>query len=259
MAIEPRVCSHYRTASMMRAKTMHPRKSTSSCSKREQKRRHPFNRGHPRDCSAPRGQLTGRRPRAHPGAPRRPHGHIPQRHGQVPRLGARGRPGPQHRGRSGGRTPASQPRAARRGGGGGPGRARASERRASVRGTPRHRGGPAAPGAAEGWRTGCVRAPGPAGGTWTRGRSSDRAARVRRPLGSRCRCAQTRASPPVCDQRGSRGERGGARCQSGPATRALCRPARRPTRGRGVRGDGRGGQGRAAPGEEARSGRMELA
>ncbi len=164
---------------------------------------------HPRACGAPRGQLTGRRPRAHPGAPRRPHGHIPPRHGPGPRLGARGRPVPQHRGRSGGRAPARQQLAARRGGGGGPGRARAGERRAIVRGTPRHRGGPPASGATEGLRTGCVRAPGPAGGTWTRGRSSDRAARVRRASCSRCKCAQTRASPPGCDQRGSRVERGG--------------------------------------------------
>ncbi len=164
---------------------------------------------HPRDCGAPRGQLPGRRPRAHPGAPRRPHGRLPQCRGQVPRLGARGRPGPQHRGRSGGRAPASPQLAARRGAGGGPRRARADERRAIVRGTPRQRGGPPASGAAEGLRTGCVRAPGPAGGTWTRGRASDRAARVRRPLGSRCKCAQTRASPPGCDPRGSRGERGG--------------------------------------------------
>ncbi len=213
---------------------------------------------HPLDFIAPRGQLTGRRPRAHPAAPRRPHGRIPQCHGQGPRLGARGRPGPQHRGMSGGRAQASPPRATRRGGGGGPGRARADERRAIVRGTPKHRGGPPASGAAEGLRTGCFRPPGPAGGTWTRGRSSDRAARLRRTLCSRCKCAQTRASPPACDQRGSRGERG-ARGQSGPATRALCRPARRPTRGRGARGEGRGGQGRAAPGDEARSGRMELA
>ncbi len=55
------------------------------------------------------------------------------------------------------------------------------------------------------------------------------------------------------------GEGGGARGQSGPAPRARCRPARRPTRGRGARGEGRGGQGCAAPGAEARSGRMELA
>ncbi len=188
---------------------MHPRKSTLSCSKREQRRRHPCNRRHTRAIAVRRlSSSRADRPRAHPGAPRRPHGRIPQRRGQVPRPGARGRPVPQHRGRSGGRTPASPPRAARRGGGGGPGRARAGERRAIVRGTPRHRGGPPASGAAEGLRTGCVRAPGPAGGTWTTGRASDRAARVRRPLCSRCRCAQTRASPPVCDQRGSRGERG---------------------------------------------------
>ncbi len=228
---------------------MHPRKSTSRCSKREIEAAASLqSTPHPRDFIAPLVQLTGRRPRAHPGAPRRPHGRLPQRRGQGPRLGARGRPVPQHRGRSGGRAQASPQLAARRGGGGGPGRARAGERRAIIRGTPMPRGGPPASGAAEGWRTGCVRAPGPAGGTWTRGRASDRAARVRRTLCSRCKCAQTRASPPVCDQRGSREERGGARCQSGPAPRALCRLARRPTRGRGARGEGRGGQGRAAPG-----------
>ncbi len=65
--------------------------------------------------------------------------------------------------------------------------------------------------------------------------------------------------PPRFATRGAAGGRGGARCHIGPATRALCRPARRPTRGRGARGEGRGGQGRAAPGEEARSGRSELA
>ncbi len=53
---------------------------------------------HPPDFIAPLVQLTGRRPRSHPAPPRRPHGRIPQRHGQGPRLGARGRPGPQHRG-----------------------------------------------------------------------------------------------------------------------------------------------------------------
>ncbi len=37
-------CYHYRTALMMRAKTLHPRNSTSRCSKREQRRRHPCNR-----------------------------------------------------------------------------------------------------------------------------------------------------------------------------------------------------------------------
>ncbi len=133
--------------------------------------------------------------------------------------------------------------------GAGPG-ARAGERRAIVRGTPRHRGGPPASGAAEGLRAGCVRAPGPAGGTWTRGRSSDRAARGRRPLGSRCRCAQTRASPPVCDQRGSRGERGG----QGPHRAGNPRPVPpcaatdkralstwRGERRTGPRGTGRGG------------------
>ncbi len=215
---------------------MHPRKSTSSCLKREIEAAASLQlTKHPLDFIAPLVQLMGRHPRSHPGAPRRPHGRLPQCHGQGPRLGARGRPGPQHRGRSGGRAPASPQLAARRGGGGGPGRARAGERRAIVRGTPRHRGGPPASGAAEGWRTGCFRTPVPAGGTWTRGRASDRAARVRRPLCSRGKCAQTRASPPVCDPRGSRGERGGPGAKAGrqPAPcAALCRPARRPTRGR---------------------------
>ncbi len=196
----------------MRAKTLHPRKSTSRCSKRVKRRRHPCNR---RNTCA-----------------------IAVRRVDSSRADAQGLT----RVRRGGPTGA-YPSATAQG-----------------RGTPRHRGGPPASGAAEGWRTGCVRAPGPAGGTWTRGRASDRAARVRRPLCSRCRCAQTRARPPGCDQRGSRGERGGgARGHIGPATRARCRPARRPTRGRGARGEGRGGQGRAAPGEEARSGRLELA
>ncbi len=65
--------------------------------------------------------------------------------------------------------------------------------------------------------------------------------------------------PPGLRPAGQPGGEGGARCHIGPVTRALCRPARRPTRGRGARGEGRGGQGRAAPGEGARSGRMELA
>ncbi len=195
---------------------MHPRKSTSRCSKREIEAAASLQATpHPRDCGAPRGQLTGRRPRAHPAPPRRPHGRIPPRHGQVPRLGAFVPPVPHPRGRSGGRTQASPPRAARRGGGGGPGRARADESRAIVRGNHMHRGGPPVPGAAEGLRTGCFRAPGPAGGTLTRGLSSDRASRLRRTICSRCRCAKTRASTPGCDQRGSRGERGGPGAKAG--------------------------------------------
>ncbi len=196
---------------------MHPRNSTSSFSHREQ---------------------------------RRPHGRIPQRHGQGPRLGARGCPVPQHRGRSGGWVPASPPRAARRGGGGGPGRARAGERRASVRGTPRHRGGPPASGAAEGLRTGCLRAPVPAGGTWTTGRASDRAARVRRPLCSRCRCAQTRASPPGLRPAGQPGGEGGPGATSGrqPAPCA----ALRGNRPEGVEHGARGEADRAARHREMR-------
>ncbi len=234
---------------------MHPRKSTSSFSHREQRRRHPCKRRNTRaiavrrvDSSRADAQGLTRVRRGGPTG-------APQCHGQGPRPVARGRPVPQHRGMSGGRAQASPPRAARRGGGGGPGRARASERRAIVRGTPRHRGGPPAPGAAEGLRTGCVRAPGPAGGTWTRGRSSDRAARVRRTLCSRCKCAKTRASPPVCDQRGSRGERGGGQMPkraSNPrpvppcaATDQRAGSTGRGERRTGPRGTGRGGAIRA--------------
>ncbi len=187
----------------MRAKTLHPRKSTSRCSHREQRRRPPCKRRHTRALAVRRvdssradaqgltrvrrGGPTG----AYPSATAQCRVWAPADARSLSTAGGAG------------------------GGGGGPGRARAGERRASVRGTPRHRGGPAAPGAAEGWRPGCVRAPGPAGGTWTRGRASDRTSRVRRPLGSRCRCAQTRARPPGCDQRGSREERGGPGATSG--------------------------------------------
>ncbi len=83
---------------------------------------------HPRDCGAPRGQLTVILPRSHPASPRRPPGLLP-RHGQGPSLGAPGRPVHHQRGMSRVRAQASPPRAARRGGGGGPGRARASASR----------------------------------------------------------------------------------------------------------------------------------
>ncbi len=178
----------------MRAKTLHPRKSTARCSKREQRRRHPYNRRNTRAISLRRvdSSRAGAQglTRVRRGGPT----------GTYPSATAKGRVW----------APADARSLSTAGGaGGGPGRARAGERRASIRGTPMHRGGSPAPGAAEGLRTGCFRAPGPAGGTWTTGRASDRAARVRRASCSRCRCAKTRASPPVCDQRGSRGERGG--------------------------------------------------
>ncbi len=194
---------------MMKAKTLHPRKSTSRCSKRVKRRRPPCNRRNTRAIAVRRVDSS----RADAQGLTRVRAAAPRAHTPVPRPGAAsGRPrtpGPSAPREERGRAPASPQLAARRGGGGGPGRARADERRAIVRGTPRHRGGPPAPGAAEGLRAGCVRAPGPAGGTLARGRSSDRAARVRRPLCSRCKCAQTRASPPVCDWRCSRVERGG--------------------------------------------------
>ncbi len=185
----------------MRAKTLHPRKSTSRCSKREQRRRNPCNRRHTRAISLRRVD----RSRADAQGLTRVRRGGPT--GAYPSATAKGRVW----------APADARSLSTAGGAGaGPGESatggppgRRGRAQASVRGTPRHRGGPAASGAAEGWRTGCVRPPGPAGGTLTRGRSSDRAARVRRPLGSRCKCAQTRASPPVCDPRGSRGERGG--------------------------------------------------
>ncbi len=194
---------------------MHPRKSTSRCSKREQRRRHPCKRRNTRAISLRRvdssradaqgltrlrrGGPTG----AYPSATAQGRGWAPA---DARALSTEGEAGGGPR-----RVSNWQPAGAA---GAGPGeraqasavRASAGERRASVRGNPRHRGGPPASGAAEGLRTGCVRAPVPAGGTWTRGRSSDRAARVTRPLCSRGRCAQTRARPPGCDPRGSRGE-----------------------------------------------------
>ncbi len=140
---------------------MHPRTSTSRCSHREQRRRHPCNRRNTPSISLRRVDSS--------------------------RADAQGAP----RLRRGG-PPGSSPRAPARGRGW-----------AHTRGPPRHRGGPPAPGAAGGLEAGCVRAPGPAGGTLTRGRASDRAARLRRTLGARCRGAKTRASPPGCDPRGS--------------------------------------------------------
>ncbi len=131
---EARVCSHYRKASMMRAKTMNPRKSTSSFSKREKRRRNPCNRRSTRAIAlrrvdSSRADAQGLT-RVRRGGPT---GGLPQCHGQVPRLGARGRPVPQHRGRSGGRAQASPQLAARRGGGAGPGeRAQASAGRSSA-------------------------------------------------------------------------------------------------------------------------------
>ncbi len=201
----PRACSHYRNALMMSAKTLHPRTSTSRCSPREQRRRNPCNRRNTRAIAVRRlSSSRGRLPRRNPAAPRRPHGLLPQRHGQVPRLVARGRPVHNQRGRSGGRAPASPPRAAHQGGGGVPGRERADERRAVIRGNHMNLGGPAASGAAEGLGAGCVRAPVPAGWTLTRGLSIDRAARLRRTICSRCRGSKTRSSTPFFDQRCSR-------------------------------------------------------
>ncbi len=208
MSILPRACSHYRKASMMRAKTLHPRKSTSRCSHREQRRRPPCNRRHTRAIAvrrvdSSRADAQGLT-RVRRGGPT----------GAYPSATAKGRvwapaaPGPSAPREEGGRTQASPPRAARRGVVGVPGRARAGERRAIVRGTPMHRGGPPASGAAEGLRTGCVRAPVPAGGTLTMVLSSDRTSRVIRTICSRCRCAKTRSSTPFFDQRFIRVEMG---------------------------------------------------
>ncbi len=238
--LHARACQHYRKASMMRAKTMNPRKSTSRCSHREKMRRHPCNRRNNRSTSlrrvdSSRSYAQGLT-RVRRGGPT----------GAYPSATAQGRVW----------APADARALSTAGGaGGGPRRERTGERRAIVRGNQMHRGGPAASGAAQGLRTGCVRAPVPAGGTWTRGRSSDRAARVIRTLCSRCRCAKTRASTPGCDQRGSRGERGGGQ---GPHRAGNPRPVppcsatdqRALSTGRwerrtGPRGTGRGGALRA--------------
>ncbi len=218
---------------------MHPRKSTASFSKRVKMRRNPCKRRNTRAISLRR--VDSSRADAQGLTRVRRGGTM----GAYPSATAKCRVW----------APADARSLSTAGGaGGGPGRARAGERRAIVRGNQMHRGGPAASGAAEGLRTGCVRAPGPAGGPWTRGRASDRAARVRRPLCSRCRCAQTRARPPVCDQRGSRGERG---CQvpkraGNPrpvppcaATDKMALSTWRGARRTGLRGTGRGGALRA--------------
>ncbi len=214
---------------------MHPRNSTSSYSHLKQRRRHPFNRRN-RDCGAPLVQLTVIRPRHNPASPRRHHGRIPQRHGQVPRLGALGRPVHHHRGRSGGRARAS------------------ASRRAPCdhRGTPMHRGGPPASGAADGWGAGCFRAPVPTGGTTYApsvfplphfappcrregpGRGGGRATGP--PAGGARSALVAEAHRPGRARRvatsGEPGVEGGARCHIGAVTHALCRPARRQTRGR---------------------------
>ncbi len=121
---------------------MKPRRIKASFSHREKMRASLQPTPHPRDFVAPLVQLTVILPRPHLGAPRRPSGLIPQRPGQVPRLGACGRPVPEQRGILGGRGQALPPRAARRGGGGVPGRVRGDESRARLRRHPMHRGGP---------------------------------------------------------------------------------------------------------------------
>ncbi len=200
----------------MRAKTLHPRKSTSRCPHREQRRRHPCNRRHTRALAVRR--LSSSRADAQ-GLTRLRRGGTT---GAYPSATARGRVWAPADARSlstaGGAG--GGPRRVRHGrpagaAGAGPGeREQTSAGRSSaatrcILVVPPPQGGPAASGAAEGGGAGCFRAPVPAGGAWTRGRSSDRAARVRRTICSRCKCAQTRASPPVCDQRGSRVSRGG--------------------------------------------------
>ncbi len=189
---------------------MHPRKSTSRCSQREQRRRPPCNRRHTRaiavrrvDSSRADAQGLTRLRRGGPT-------------GAYPSATAKGR----------GWAPADARSLSTAGGaGGGPGRECADERRASIRGTPMHRGGSPAPGAAEGLRTGCFRAPGPAGWTLTRGRSSDRASRVRR--------------TPFFDQRFIRVEDGvpGAKAGRHPAPGAALRGDRPEGGEHGARGE----------------------
>ncbi len=244
---------------MMRAKTLHPRNSTSSCSKREQRRRHPCKRRHTRAIAVrrvdssradaqgltrvrrggPTGAYPVPRPRAASGRPRTPGPSAPrEERGAGPGESATGGP-PGRRGRARAsvrrRAPGDRPRQ--------PDASWGSTRLGSDRGMEDRL---------------CAR---PRAG----GRDLDDGAgeRLGRPLEAHALFAlQMRAdpgAPPGLRPAGQPGGEGGARCQSGPATRARCRPARRPTRGRGARGEGRGGQGRAAPGEGARSGRSELA
>ncbi len=250
LARRTRACAHYRKASMMRAKALHPRKSASRCSKREQRRRHPCNRRHTRALAvrrvdSSRADAQGLT-RVRRGGPT----------GAYPSATAQGRVW----------APADARALSTAGGaGGGPRRgsnwrpagaagAGPGERRAIVRGNQMHRGGPPASGAAEGWRTGCVRAPGPAGGTWTRGRASDRAARVRRPLCSRCKSRRPGRAPRFAT-RGTAGGRGGGQVpkRAGnprPVPPCSATDKRAGSTGRGARrtgprGTGRGGAIRA--------------
>ncbi len=210
----PRACSHYRNASMMRAKPLHPGIRTARCSPREQRRRHPCKRRNTRAPAIRRVSLSRSyaqgSPRVRRGDPSDSSPRAPARGWVLAPSDARSRSSVGLSGCGLRRTP---PLAARRVGG-----------RAHRHGTPRPLGGPPPRGRPrEG--AGCVSAPGPAGGTLTRGRALDRAASLRRPSEARCRGARPRARTPGCDQRGSRGEREG-RAPTGPAPRALCRPAR---------------------------------
>ncbi len=224
----------------MRARTLHPRQSTSRFSKRVQRRRNPCNRRNTRAISlrrvdSSRADAQGLT-RVRRGGPT----------GAYPSAAAQGRVWAPTDARSlstaggagGGPRRVSNWRPAGAAGAG-PGEC-AGERRAIVRGNPRHRGGPAASGAAEGLRTVCFRAPVPSGGTLTTGLSSDRASRLRRTISVRVADARRPGRAPRFSTSEAAGGRGGARCQSGPVTRAICRPARRQTRGQGALGDGRG-------------------
>ncbi len=236
---------------------MHPRNSTSRCSHREQRRLPPCKRRHTRAISlrrvdssqadaqgpppgfaaAPRAPPPAPRPGAAVGHPRTP---GPSFHtGGIMAVfarGTRGRPGRHPRGRSGvaGAGPGGreQPSA---------GRASAapyaswwSHRLGSGRGV----GGQL-----------CAR-PRAGGRDFDEGRASDRAARLRRTIGARCRRSQTRSRTPGCDPRGSRGSmvcqgpnRGGhpRPLPPGAATDKREVSTGRLERRTGPRGTGRGG------------------
>ncbi len=228
---------------------MNPRNSTASFSHREQRRRNPFKRRNTRSIAVRRFAPHGPTPKAPPGGAAAAPRATARCQGLAP-SSARAKSSARLSGGGSRRVSPWRPAGAVGAGAGESAKARAVRASAATR---RLLGGPA-PRDRPREGGGFVNAPVPAGGTWTRGRASDRLSRLRRPLGARCRGAH-RARTPGGDPRGSRGARGGG---EGPnraghprqlppcaATdkRAVC-PGRGGRR-TGPRGTGRGGALRA--------------
>ncbi len=210
---------------------MHPRTSTSRCSQREQRRRNLCKRRHTRAIAVRRVSST-RADAQGPTRVRRPTGSSPRAaaggRGLAPSsarsLGSAGRSGGGPR-----RFSHCRPSGAAGAGPGESAKARAVRASAVPRcllvvvQPPRDRPRDRVP---------FFRAPVPAGGTLTRGRSSDRASGLRRTICSRLHEARIPSRGRRFSTSGSSGCRGGAKCQTGPVTRAIYRYARPQTRWR---------------------------